>query len=384
MRHSIRELQQPSWRTGRKRRIRERRPTVESLEGRALLSTAHHPGPHGHDLAAEAKKPTGYSQLNLVSDLSSEGAQATDSKLKNPWGMAYSATSPFWISDNGTGVATIYAVTPANAVTKSSLIVTIPSTSAGSTGSPTGLVSNSTSSFPLASGGPAKFIFASLNGTISAWNGGTTATVERTISGAVFTGLALGSSGGQNYLYAANTRSSPGIDVYNSSFTQVTLAGTFVDPKLAKGFGKSFTPYNIANIGGELYVTYVGPNLRGGAVAEFNTDGTFVRQIASNNTRASGKLQAPWGVTMAPSSFGKFGNDLLVGNFGTGKIDAYNAKGKFAGQLTTNGHKAIVIPGLWSLGVGNGVSAGSTSTVYFTAGINNEADGLFGALQPIT
>jgi uncharacterized protein (TIGR03118 family) len=114
----------------------------------------------------------------------------------------------------------------------------------------------------------------------------------------------------------------------------------------------------------------------------FNTDGTFVRQIAYNG--AGGTLQAPWGVAMAPSSFGKFSNDLLVGNFGNGKISAYNAKGRFVGQLTSNGHKAIVIPGLWALGVGNGQSAGSSGAVYFTAGINGQSDGLFGALQPVT
>jgi uncharacterized protein (TIGR03118 family) len=393
MRHFIRELQQPSWRLTHQRRSRKRRPTVESLEGRALLSTAHHPGADGHALAAEAKKaPSGYQQINLVSDLSSEGAPVTDSKLVNPWGMAYSASSPFWISDAGAGVATIYTVTPANAVTKSTLVVTIPSTSTGSTGSPTGQVINSSSSDFLIPGPKgsvsASFIFDTLQGTIAGWNpgstGGTTAavTMVNDSSTATYTGLALGSNGGQNFLYAANTRTSPGIDVYNSSFKDVTLSGNFVDPKLKKGFGKSLTPYNIANIGGQLYVTYTGPNLRGGAVAEFNTDGTFVRQIASNSS--SGDLQAPWGVAMAPSSFGKFSNDLLVGNFGSGKIDVYSAKGKFLGALTSNGKKAIVIPGLWALGVGNNTKAGSSSTVYFTAGIDGQTHGLLGALTPVT
>jgi uncharacterized protein (TIGR03118 family) len=391
MRHSIRELQQTSWRSGRKRCPRERRPTVESLEGRALLSTAHHSGASGHALAAEAKKaPTGYQQINLVSDLSSEGASIVDSNLKNPWGMAYapvSATlatgSPFWISDTATGVSTIYKVTPSNVVTKSTLTVTVPGATASSSGSPTGQVVNGTTSFVLSNGKPASFIFDTLQGTIAAWNSGTAAvTMVNDSSTATYTGLAIGTSGGQNYIYAANTRSSGGIDVYDSSFKDTNLAGNFVDPKLQKGFGKSFTPYNITNIGGQLYVTYVGPNGQGGAVAVFNTDGTFVRQIAANSK--SGNLQAPWGVTTAPSSFGKFSNDLLVGNFGSGKIDAYNAKGKFVGQVTSNGHKAIVIPGLWALGVGNGQSAGSSGAVYFTAGINGQSDGLFGALQPAT
>jgi uncharacterized protein (TIGR03118 family) len=392
MRHLFVELQQTSWRGARKRRIRERRPTVESLEGRALLSAAaHHLGADGHELAKAAKKaPTGYTQINLVSDLSSMGVQ--DSHLKNPWGMAYSATSPFWISDAGSGVSTIYTVSPSNAVTpptSKSLVVTIPG------GSPTGQVINSTSGFvvhyPDGTSGPAAFIFDTLQGTIAGWNpgpsGGPTHTTAVTAVPAgsppdVYTGLALGTSGGQTYLYAANTRSSPGIDVYNSSFKDATLAGNFVDPKLKKGFAKQLTPYNITNIGNQLYVTYTGPNLRGGAVAVFNTDGTFVRQVAYN--AAGGKLQAPWGVTMAPSGFGKFSGDLLVGNFGNGRITAYNAKGKLVGQLTSNGKKPIVIPGLWALGVGNGQKAGSSSLVYFTAGINGQSDGLLGALQPVT
>jgi uncharacterized protein (TIGR03118 family) len=396
MRHSIRELQQPSWRPTHQRTSRKRRPTVESLEARALLSTAHHLGAQGHALAAEAKKaPSGYQQTNLVSDLSSEGASVTDSHLVNPWGMAYSGSSPFWISDAGSGVSTLYTVTPANAVTKLSLVVTIPSTSTGSSGSPTGQVFNSSSSdflIPAPNGKTvnASFIFDTLQGTIAGWSPGSTGgmntavTIVNDSSTATYTGLALGNTGGKNYLYAANTRSSPGIDVYDSSFHDTDLAGNFVDPKLKKGFGKSFTPYNIANIGGQLYVTYTGPNLKGGAVAVFNTDGTFVRQIASNNTSARGNLQAPWGVTMAPSSFGKFSNDLLVGNFGSGKIDAYNAKGRFLGQLTSNGKKALVIPGLWALGVGNGGSAGSSSMVYFTAGIDGQTHGLLGALTPVT
>jgi uncharacterized protein (TIGR03118 family) len=379
MRHSIRESQRRSWQSDRKRRVYGRRPTVESLEERALLSTtAHHLSDHGHAMAVDhaRKAHGGYSQINLVSDLSSEGAQVTDSNLVNPWGMAYSATSPFWISDQHTGVSTLYSVTPSNAATKLGLTVTIPG------GSPTGQVFNSTSSFVMANGKPAVFIFDNLSGSISAWNGGTAATVEATTPGAVYTGLAIGSSGGQNFLYAANAASSPGINVFNSSFSPVTLAGNFTDPKLKKGFAKTLTPYNITNIGGQLFVTYVSPNFKGGAVAEFNMDGTFVRQLSENGP--GGKLQAPWGVAMAPSSFGKFSNDLLVGNFGNGRINALNARGKVVGQLTSNGRKPIVIPGLWALGVGNDQKAGSSSMVYFTAGINGQSDGLFGALQPTT
>src|SRR5579875_3155823 len=312
MRHSIRVLQQESWRGARKRRIRRQRPTVESLEGRALLSTAPHPVHHGHALAVHhAKKAVGgYQQINLVSDLQ-EGL--TDSNLKNPWGVAYlppgflsalPAGGPFWISDAGSGVSTIYMVTPTTGVTKSALVVTIPGASAGSTGSPTGQVFNNTSSFLLANGKPASFIFDTLQGTIAAWNSGsgTTAQIVHPAENPPdeYTGLAIGSSGGKDYLYTANTHEKPGIDVYDTSFNKVTLAGNFVDPKLKKGFAKKLTAFNIQNIGGLLYVTYATPypSFKGGAVAVFNPDGTFVRQIAFNGP--GGKLAAPWGVTMAP------------------------------------------------------------------------------------
>jgi uncharacterized protein (TIGR03118 family) len=162
------------------------------------------------------------------------------------------------------------------------------------------------------------------------------------------------------------------------SFTRVTLAGNFVDPKLPKGF----VPYNIANIGGELFVTYRGSNFHGGAVAEFNTDGTFVRQIASNKAR--GKLQSPWGVALAPAGFGKFSNDLLVGNFSSGRIDAYSTKGRFRAQLASTTGKPITIPGLWTLGFGNGLKAGPTTDLLFTAGIDGEIHGLFGTFQFVT
>jgi uncharacterized protein (TIGR03118 family) len=380
MRRAIRDLQQPFRRFWGKRRSRERRPTLEGLEERALLSTAPHLSAHAHSDARNAKKvASGYQQTNLVSDLSSESPQVVDSHLINPWGMAYSATGPFWISDEGSGVTTVYSVSSSDAVSGPLLTVTIPSAGI-SAGHPTGQVFNTTSDFLLSNGKKASFIFSTLGGTIAAWNGGATAETVASDSGAVFTGLAAGSSNGQNYLYAANDAARPGIVVYNSSFTPVTLAGTFTDPKLSKGFGKNFVPYNIQNIGGELFVTYQGSNSKGGAVAEFNTDGTFVRQITGNNGR--GPLQAPWGVAQAPSGFGKFSNDLLVGNFGNGRIDA--VKGKSLKPLTNSHGKPIAISGLWTLGFGNGGSAGPTNTLFFTAGINGQSDGLFGSLQPIS
>jgi uncharacterized protein (TIGR03118 family) len=385
MRHAIRVLQRASWRSGPKRRVHDRRPTVESLEERALLSTAHHPAVAEHALAAQAKKAVGYQVINLVSDL--PGAQVTDSNLKNPWGMAFSATSPFWVSDQGTDVASVYAVDPTTGkVTVEPLVVKIPE------GNPTGQVSNSTSdfkvSYPDGTSGPAAFIFDTLRGTIDAWTGPISHTTAVTVVPAgsttvEYTGLALGSSNGEIFLYAANDHANPGINVFNSSFTPVTLKGNFVDPKLNKGFAKKlgFVAYNVEEIAGDLYVTYRGSNHKGGAVAEFNTDGTFVRQIASND--AKGPLQAPWGVAIAPANFGKFSNALLVGNFTNGRINAFNLKnGKFLGALTGTNKKPIVLSGLWALSFGNGAKAGSPSILYFTAGIDNQTNGLFGAIQP--
>jgi uncharacterized protein (TIGR03118 family) len=334
----------------------------------------------------------GYQQTNLIANSSTPfkglTPQTVDASLVNPWGMVASASSPFWISDQATGLSTIDTVSQTGTVMKDLLgsqhnipAVTIP------TGSPTGIVVNTTSDFlvPTKTGSVAGvFIFDTLSGTIAGWNPNSTGGLGSAVTvvtnpGAMYTGLALGSSGGQNYLYAANNAATPGIDVYNSSFQKVTLAGNFVDPKLKPGF----TPYNIANIDGQLIVTYRGPTTVGGTIAEFNTDGTFVRQIAKN--KKSGHLQAPWGVTLAPADFGKFSNDLLVGNFGNGRINAYNTTtGKFAGQLTNQHRKPIAISGLWALEFGNGKNAGVPNVLYFTAGIDNQSGGIMGALQAVT
>jgi uncharacterized protein (TIGR03118 family) len=329
---------------------------------------------------------SGYQETKLASDIG--GAQVTDSSLVNPWGIAFSSASPVWVSNQGTGTATIYTVSSNGTATKSSLTVNVPTSGSRSETGPTGQVFNSTKDFsipgPNNTSVPAVFIFDTLQGTIQGWNPGSTGGMSSAVimvnnsSTAAYTGLATGSSGGLNYLYAANDLASPGIEVYNGSFTKVTLAGNFVDPKLPKGF----VPYNIQNINGELFVTYRGSNFRGGAVAEFNTDGTFVKQIASNKT--SGNLQSPWGVALAPAGFGKFSNDLLVGNFSSGLIDAYSAKGKLAGQLVTTANKPFKIPGLWALAFGNGGKAGPTTSLLFTAGINGQSHGIFGTFNAVT
>jgi uncharacterized protein (TIGR03118 family) len=331
-----------------------------------------------------AKPLAVYQQTDLVSNSSAPfknlTPQSVDTNLINPWGLVAGPgpTAPFWISDQGTAVSTLDSVSTTGTVTKQGLVVSIPG------GSPTGIVFNaSTTDFmiPGPSGSvPAAFIFSTLTGNIDAWNpksnGGLgSAVVAASSPGAHYTGLALASSDGQNLLYAANEAATPGIDVYNSSFTKVSLAGNFVDPKLKAGF----TPYNVVSIDNQIVVTYRGPG-KGGAIAEFNTDGTFVRQLASNGKK--GKLQAPWGVTMAPSDFGKFSNDFLVGNFLNGRINAYNpATGRLAGQLSNPHGKPIAIPGLWALEFGNNQSAGASNALFFTAGIGNQSGGLLGMLQ---
>jgi uncharacterized protein (TIGR03118 family) len=364
---------------------------VEALEQRAMLSAAPYAGPHDLTEARPKKPVPAYQQTNLVSDDSSQNPQVVDTNLENPWGMALSTTGPFWICANGLDLAPIYTVSATGTVTPSTRFVGVLS------GSPTGQVFNTTASsstpsflIPTSHGThvPALFLFDTLHGTIDGWSPGSTGIWFNNTVAVVnnpaesYTGLALGTSGGKSYLYAANDGSGAGIDVYNGSFTKVTLAGTFVDPKLKKGFGKKFVPYNIQNLGGQLYVTYRGSNFTGGAVAVFRTNGTFVRQISSNNP--SGHFQAPWGVALAPANFGKFSNDLLVGNNGNGRINAFNRKsGKFLGQLAGPNKQPIVNSGLWALQFGNGGSAGSPSTLYFDAGINGLTDGLFGSLQPV-
>jgi len=322
-------------------------------------------------------------QTNLVSDLSGV-ATITDAKLKNPWGLAHSATSPFWSSNQGTSTATLYAVTDKTTVTKVNINpptgdVLIPTTATGPQG-PTGQVNNGNpDSFPVNHGGDgaaAHFIFANLNGTISAWDKGPTAFVQVTTPGAVYTGLAI--NGAQTRLYAARAG---GIDVFDSTFNPVPLAlGAFVDPELPAGLA----PFNVRDIGGDIFVAYAPPGRanqiiaqRGaGAIAIFDENGNFIKQLVARD-----HLAAPWGMAVAPPSFGRFSNHLLVGNFSfaASEINGFNlTNGKFHGSIsvTTPGSPG----GLWSLDFGVGGNNGDPDTLYFTDGINGEADGLFGAI----
>jgi uncharacterized protein (TIGR03118 family) len=318
-----------------------------------------------------------YKTTNLVTDDQGvNSARITDPSLKNAWGISSSGASPFWVSDNATGVTTLYSVNPTTGdVAKVPLTVTIPPSGSGT---PTGQVFNGGSQF-----GGDRFLFVSEDGTISGWRGalGTTAEVLQTGETAnVYKGVALATVGTDSYLYAANFRAGK-IDVLKGTPGAPNLTGSFTDPTLPGGYA----PFNIQLIGGKLYVTYA---LQDGAkhddmagaghgyVSVFDTQGNFLMRLASQ-----GPLNSPWGLAIAPSTFGPFANDLLVGNFGDGTINAWNlTTNQFAGTLNGTNGKPLSIDGLWGLRVGNDGSGGNSQTVYFSAGPNGESNGLFGAL----
>ena len=310
-------------------------------------------------------------------------ADITDAALINPWGAAESAAGPFWISNQGSNDSTLYSVTSLG-VSKLGLTVTTPTTTTGPQG-PTGQVRNAnTSQFILSDGSAASFIFANLNGTISAWNGaaGTAAQNQpvATTSGPS-TGLAIDNVTGR--LYAATAS---GINVFNSSFAPVTLGpNAFKDPTLPAGL----VPFNVQNIGGKIYVTYAPATRSGqisatagaGTVAVFDTSGNFIAQVVSGSNLASS-----WGIVLAPASFGLFGGDLLVGNFSyvDSEINAFDpVTGALIGTIPIDPGATDTAGGLWSLTFGNGGTGGLANTLYFADGINGEHDGLFGAIAPV-
>jgi uncharacterized protein (TIGR03118 family) len=328
-----------------------------------------------------------YKQTNLVSDLGGL-AFVLDPSLVNPWGISVSLTSPFWVANNGTSTATLYGGDVAGIpLTKNALTVSIPGLL------PTGTVFNGSSDFVITSGGgtgPARFIFASLNGNITAWRAGTVASTLATQSGRVYTGLAIGAATGGNRLYAADFKNG-NIDVYDPFFALTTVSGGFLDATIPTTAGNTYHPFNIQNIGTSLYVTYAKVGVDGdddagvghGYVRRFSFDG--VRDPAFGID--TGELNSPWGVAIAPASFGIYGAALLVGNFGEGNpsIHAYaSANGAFLGTLQNEAATGIVIDELWALQFGNGGNGGDPNTLYFTAGIGEEEHGLFGSLKPTT
>lgn len=329
-----------------------------------------------------------FQQVNLVSDIPGL-ALHTDPDLVNPWGISHSGGSPFWVSDNGMGVSTLYN----GAGTKLGLVVTIPpppGSPAGTTSKPTGQVFNGSTDFVVttaAGSGPARFIFATEDGIIAGWNPAADPTnailaVDNSSAEAIYKGLAIGANASGNFLYAANFHAGT-IDVFDTDFHQVQLAGSFTDLNIHRGFA----PFNIQNLGGKLYVTYAKQDADGeddvagpanGYVDIFDTNGNLLQRLATR-----GRLNSPWGLAFAPPSFGAFAGDLLVGNFGDGRINVIDPiTGEFLDQLRDANNRPITIDGLWGLIVGNGGNGGDLTKVYFTAGPNDEADGLFGSLAP--
>ena len=325
---------------------------------------------------ARPPAPNSYVVHNLVSD-GSIAADHMDANLVNAWGIARSATSPWWVADNGTDRSTLYN----GSGTPQSLVVSVP-------GAPTGTVFNGGASFVVTKGaasGPARFLFASEDGTISGWNPAVAPTqaviaVNNSAVGASYKGLAIASTAAGAFLYAADFHNAH-VDVFDGSFHPVSTAGGFVDPDLPSGFA----PFGIQNLQGLIYVAYAqqdadagdevaGPGL--GFVSVFDADGHFLARVASG-----GPLNAPWGLAIAPAGFGRFSGNLLVGNFGDGRINAYDlATFEGKGHLKTPDHKPLAIDGLWGIGFGNGANAGPATTLFFAAGPDEESHGLFGSI----
>jgi uncharacterized protein (TIGR03118 family) len=320
------------------------------------------------------------SQLNtfnttrLVADAAGAGAPTVDGFAVNPWGLAFSPNGILWSANNGTGTATLYDAA-GNAL---SPVVSIPGPSFVSAGQPTGIVFNPTTSFQIV-GGPALFVFAGLDGVISAWNQSSNdarLVVNRSSNGSVYTGLAIGVSNGASRLYAADFANGR-VDMFDASFNFI---GSFMDTSLPA----DYAPFGIQNIGGQLFVTYAkrdaesGEEVKGpgnGFVEVYAPDGAIVMRFASNGT-----LNAPWAVALAPADFGPFAGDILVGNFGDGTINAFDAStGAFIDVLRDANQNPIAVDGLWGLAFGPGASS---TSLYFAAGIDDEQHGLIGVITP--
>jgi uncharacterized protein (TIGR03118 family) len=330
-----------------------------------------------------------YQTTNLVSDVPGLAAR-TDPDLVNPWGLIATGTSPWWVADNGTGLSTLYNA----AGVKQGLIVTIAKPPGDpDPATPTGVVNNpNTGDFKLtaAATSAARFIFVTEDGTISGWAPSVNATnsiIKVSHPGTFYKGVTIAQAGGVNYLYVANF-SGGTVDVYDTTYTQVTTLpdGAFTDPKLPEGFA----PFNVQNIGGDIYVAFAkqdddkhdevaGRKL--GYVDVFDGSGTLLQRFENGPW-----MNAPWGLALAPSgnAFGKSSGKLLVGMFGSGQVATFDpVSGDFEGLLRDRHGKPIEIDGLWALRFGNGGTAGPTTTLFFTAGIDDEQHGLFGTITPI-
>ncbi len=319
-----------------------------------------------------------FQQVNLVGDNDEYSPAHIDANLINGWGLSFPTSGPAWVSAEGTGKTLIFS---GDGVAVAISPVGIPGAGKSMVGHPTGQVFNSTSDFKLPNGNPAKFIFAGADGAISGWNGGTDAIKMVDDSpDASYLGITIASDGADNFLYVANFAEKK-IDVYDKDWAEVEKP--FTDPFLPH----DYSPFNIQNVGGKLFVMYAklgddGDEVKApgnGFVDVYNPDGSLSRRFASR-----GPLNAPWGVTEAPAGFwgdGNIQNVILVGNFGDGRINAYSPLGFFLGQLRSNGNP-IVIDGLWGIAFAPATSTAiNLNWLYFAAGPDDEEHGLFGYIK---
>ncbi|UMR29739.1 TIGR03118 family protein [Massilia sp. MB5] len=325
---------------------------------------------------APAQAVTRFALSPLVSD--GTGAPHTDPNLINAWGLAFNPQGFVWVANAGSAKSTLY---DGNGVPQTLVVSTQPD--------PTGIVFNASSDFKVSQNGlsgASPFLFASESGIISGWSPSVNRTqaitaYDGSAAGKVYKGLAIGSVTGVNYIYATDFRNNS-IDVFDGSFNKVNLAGSFRDSGIPSGYG----PFGIQAIGDKLYVSYAKHQTSGddeqhgaglGYVSVYDMQGNFQRQLA-----AGGMLNAPWGMALAPDNFGSFSKLILVGNFGDGRINAYDpASGAYMGALGKSDGAAIVIDGLWGLAFGNGINAQPTNTLFFTAGPGDEAHGLYGRID---
>jgi len=339
-----------------------------------------------------------YKQTNLVSDIASM-APTFDPNLKNPWGLTRSSTtptrpgSPFWVANNNSGTSTLYTGAGAIIPINGTGTVTVPppkGSPAGTLSTPTGVVFNGSPTDFLIGGKSAAFIFATEDGTISGWTGGQNAMLvvdnsdNGSANGAVYKGATSGEINGKKFLYVTNFRSAK-VEVYDTNFKRVNFDE---DAFEAEGVPHGFAPFNVQNVGGTLFVTYAkqdaprhdpvgGDGL--GFVELFSPAGKHIGHLEHGDW-----FNAPWGVVWTTRDFGEFSNAILVGNFRSGWIAAFNGfTHKFIGFVKNPDDSLMFIDGLWSLTFGNDAGAGSANTLFFTAGINNETDGLFGTITPV-
>jgi uncharacterized protein (TIGR03118 family) len=325
----------------------------------------------------------GYAVTNLVSDGS--GTPYTDPNLVNGWGIAFNPQGFVWVADNGSSTSTLY---DGHGVPQS-LVVSIPPGQAGSA-NPTGIVFNGTTDFVVSQGGligASAFMFVGEAGTVAGWSPGVNRTSAVTMfdgsaTATVYKGAAIAAQGSANFLYAADFHNGK-VDVFDAGFHKVATTGGFTDPTLPAGYA----PFGIQAIGNRIYVSYAKQDAQAhdeiggaglGAVDVFDTAGNLVKRLIASG----GALNAPWGLAIAPADFGPFSNALLVGNFGDGKINAFDpTTGAMLGTLSKANGSAIVIDGLWGIAFGNGLNDQPTNTLFFTAGPGDEAHGMYGRID---